>query len=375
MRVPLPRRSSSTRHRADAADAGPRAGLHRQAGEQPPRRQAGEQPPRRLAPRRLVRRPQDPDGLGPGRRRLGAGTRLGMMIAAVATAVGVFLAFTGFAPSGKSDRLSTNPGSYLGVYITGIPHSYRPVTHFVGATGVKPNLLLYYSSWWEPFRAQFAAEAASHGAVPLVQINPEHVRLGDIAAGKYNSYLDKFATAVRAYGRPVVVGFGHEMNAQWSQWGYQHAKPAAFVAAWRQIVGVFRAVGARNVTWLWTINVIDAHANAHDPSPWWPGRNYVDWVGIDGYYRQASWRFAALFGPTIKVVRALTTDPILISETGVAPSAGKAAKIADLFSGVRDYGLLGLVWFDAVAHKDWRIDNPAAIAAFHRAVGNTSIGQ
>ena len=75
-------------------------------------------------------------------------------------------------------------------------------------------------------------------------------------------------------------------------------------------------------------------------------------------------RVRRLDGPTIKVVRTLTSDPILISETDVAPCAGKAAKIANLFSGVRNYGLLGLVWFDAVAHKDWRIDNPAAIAAF-----------
>ena len=345
MRLPLPRRNSGPR-RADAADAGARTGLHRQAGDQPQ-----------------------------GRPGLSAGTRLGLMIAAVATAVGVFLAFTGFAPSGKPDGLSTSPGSYLGVYITGIPHSYTPVTRFEGATGVKPNLLLYYSSWWEPFRARFAAQAASHGAVPLVQINPEHVRLAAIAAGTYNSYLDKFATAVRAYRHPVVIGFGHEMNAHWSQWGYQHARPAVFVAAWRQIVDVFRANGARNVTWLWTVNVVDAHARSLNPGPWWPGRDYVDWVGIDGYYRKPSWRFAALFGPTIKVVRTLTSDPILISETGVAPGAGKAAKIANLFSGVRSYGLLGLVWFDAVAHKDWRIDNPAAITAFHRAVRLTSIGK
>ena len=92
-----------------------------------------------------------------------------------------------------------------------------------------------------------------------------------------------------------------------------------------------------------SVNVIDAHANSLGPGPWWPGRNYVDWVGIDGYYRKASWRFAALFGPTIKVVRTLTSDPILISETGAATCAGKAAKIANRFSAVRNYGLLGLV--------------------------------
>jgi hypothetical protein len=63
-------------------------------------------------------------------------------------------------------------------------------------------------------------------------------------------------------------------------------------------------------------------------------------------------------------VRALTLDPILISETGAA--AAQPAKIADLFAGVRDYGLLGFVWFDANKKRDWRISSPAAIAAYRR---------
>jgi hypothetical protein len=147
------------------------------------------------------------------------------------------------------------------------------------------------------------------------------------------------------------------------------------VAAWRHIVDVFRMVGTRNVTWLWTINVIDAHAHSLNPRRWWPGARYVDWVGIDGYYRRPAWRFAALFGPTIKAVHKYTLDPILISETGVAPRAGKVKKIGNLFAGIRTYGLLGLVWFDAVAHEDWRINDHAAIEAFHRAAMETSAPQ
>ena len=80
----------------------------------------------------------------------------------------------------------------------------------------------------------------------------------------------------------------------------------------------------------------------------------MTWVGIDGYYLQPSWMFASLFGPTIKAVRALTLDPILIAETGAAP-LGQPAKIANLFAGIRAYGLLGFVWFDAPGTQDWRL--------------------
>jgi hypothetical protein len=304
------------------------------------------------------------DSPGPRRPRLGARTTLALMTAGIAAVVAAFLVFTALSPAGPGGALPVAADSYLGVYLPGVPHSYGPVHDFTGATGVRPDVVVYYSSWWEPFRSRFAAAAARHGAVPLVQINPERVNLADIAAGRYDNYLDRYAAAVRAYRHPVILSFGHEMNAPWSPWGYRHVSPAVFVRAWRHIVTVFRERGTRNVTWLWTVNVIDAHAQTVDPGPWWPGASFVTWVGIDGYYRRASWQFSSLFGPTIKAVHSLTRDPILIAETGVAPAAGQAAKIGNLFRGVRAYGLLGLVWFDAVAHRDWRIDSRAAIAAF-----------
>jgi hypothetical protein len=99
---------------------------------------------------------------------------------------------------------------------------------------------------------------------------------------------------------------------------------------------------------------------------WWPGGSYVNWVGIDGYYTSRSKTFAALFGPTIKVVRSLTLDPILISETAAPAAADQPAKIADLFAGIRAYGLLGFVWFDVNKQLDWRVTSPEAFAAFRR---------
>ena len=74
-----------------------------------------------------------------------------------------------------------------------------------------------------------------------------------IAAGVYDGYLRSYADSVRDFGHPVIIGFGHEMNAPWYSWGYGHVPPATFVAAWRHVVTLFRGQGADNVTWLWTI--------------------------------------------------------------------------------------------------------------------------
>ena len=161
------------------------------------------------------------------------------------------------------------------------------------------------------------------------------------------------------------------MNGNWYSWGYRHTPPVVFVAAWRHIVNLFRALGARNVTWLWTVNIInDARSGKVDGSlrRWWPGSSYVTWVGIDGYYLEPNWQFAPLFGPTISAVRALTGAPILIAETGAVPTAGQPAKINDLFAGIHSYGLLGFVWFDTTNSigQPFGINSPAAIAAFHK---------
>ncbi len=262
--------------------------------------------------------------------------------------------------------------SYLGAFVRGVPHSYTPLKSFAGLTGVQPNIALYYCSWFERFQSLFALQAAYHGAVPLIQIDPCGVRLAQIAAGRDDSYLDGFATDVASYGAQtghgVIISFGHEMNGNWYSWGRRHTSPRVFVDAWRHIVDVFRREGAYDVTWLWTVNIIDKPGGIPSPAPWWPGSTYVTWIGIDGYFLKPSWTFAPLFGPTIRAVRALSREPvpILISETGAAGGSSQPGKIADLYAGVRAYGLLGFVWFDARGLEDFRLSGQAALAAYRQ---------
>ena len=270
-------------------------------------------------------------------------------------------------PKQPNFNLPTTPGSYIGLYTDGVPDSYAGVTKFTTATGVKPRVVLYYSGWSEPFRTIFAAAAARNGAVPLIQIEPTNIKLSAIASGKYDNYLNSYAKAVRAYGHPVILSFGHEMNGYWYTWSYRQSSPSAFVAAWRHIVTLFRAQGAVNVTWLWTINTIGTQSGVVSPTPWWPGASYVTWVGIDGYYYKHSTAFSSLFGPTIVAVRKLTGDPILIAETAATSAAHQSEKITDLFTGTHIFGLLGFVWFDHNSQgESFLIQSSAAFAAFRK---------
>jgi mannan endo-1,4-beta-mannosidase len=294
-----------------------------------------------------------------------------IIVAALATGAAVVLHKNSAQRTGPLPvQLPAAAGSYLGVYAHGVPASYAGVTAFKTATGSRPDVVMYYSGWYVPFPVGFATTAANDGAVPLVQMDPDNVSVARIAGGRYDGYLSAYAEAVKHYRHPVIMSFGHEMNGNWYSWGYGRTPPHVFVAAWRHIVTLFRVLGARNVTWLWTVNIIN---NAHggtipNPAQWWPGGSYVNWVGIDGYYLKPSWKFAPLFGPTIAAVRKLTLDPILVAETGAVPAAGQAAKIADLFAGIHQYGLLGFVWFDSTnsTGQHFGISGPAALAAFRK---------
>jgi hypothetical protein len=238
-------------------------------------------------------------------------------------------------------------------------------------SGVRPGIAGYYSSWGERFASSFARTAWDHGAYALVQLQPGSTTLASIAAGRSDAYLRSFADAVAAFGHPVILSFGHEMNGSWYSWGDGHEPAAEFVAAWRHIVRVFRAQGAANVTWLWAVNSVAGASSAL--KQWWPGAAWVNWVGVDGYYFGTADTFQSAFGSTIADIREFSQAPLLIAETAVGTTADRDSQIKGLFAGVRERHLAGLMWFDeaqnsGLYHQDWRLeDDPSALAAFSAA--------
>ena len=307
-------------------------------------------------------------------------SRLVMILAialAVASLAGASLRLTGSSgspPPAAHASLPPSLASYLGVFEPGAPPAYNPVADFAAAVGRKPNLLGFYSGWTEPFDTSFAQTLHRNGVIPFVQIDPTDASIAAIANGTYDDYLRTYADSVRGFDHNVVIGFGHEMNALWYSWGYRHVTPATFVAAWRHIVTLFRDEGADNVTWVWTVQADEP--GTRPIASWWPGAQYVTWVGIDGYYYGPTDTFRSVFGQTIDQVKAFTNKPVLLSETAVGPDAGQIVKILDLFQGMVAYKTLGLVWFDVAQHggrdrQDWRIeDSPLAEISFKLGVAN-----
>jgi mannan endo-1,4-beta-mannosidase len=304
-------------------------------------------------------------------------SRLVMLMSLAIAALSVVIAgsrlnVTMAPPTPAHASLQPNLTSYLGMDEGGTSHTYDPIADFAQAADRKPNIVGYFSGWAEPFASDFAGTLHSHGIIPFVEMDPTDASIPGIAGGAYDDYLQAYADAVRDFRHPVVIAFGHEMNASWYSWGYGHVVPATFVAAWRHIWTIFRQEGADNVTWLWAVQ---ADRPGTGPiADWWPGPRYVNWVGVDGFYYRPSDDFASVFGRTIDQARSLTHKPILLSETAVGPDAGQFAKILDLFRGMAADQTLGLVWFDiaqqgSVYQQDWRIeDSPTAEDSFRLGV-------
>lgn len=258
----------------------------------------------------------------------------------------------------------------VGVYEKGAPRSWNPVATFTSAVGVAPGIAAYYSGWGEGFPMAFARQAWSHHTYVLVQIEPRHTTCAKIAEGRADAYLSSYAAAVRSFGHPVIISFGHEPNGPWYPWG-THTPAADYVAAWRHIVDVFRSQGADNVEWLWAVNI----GRLSQMNGRYPGASYIDWIGVTGYYA-ASWSdFASSqLASSITYIRKLAPGkPVIITETGIAPDPRRPAQIRNLFAGAVEDHIVALLYFDmkqsgGLYNQDWRLEgDAAALAAFREA--------
>jgi mannan endo-1,4-beta-mannosidase len=315
-------------------------------------------------------------------RRLAAGG-LGLVAAAALAACGpVTSGASGSGPGpagaaavptqgGSAGTLSaaalTNPdGKFFGIEADGSPDSLNPAIAVAASVGSHPNLLGQYVSWGKAFDKNAAANALGYGALPYLAWEPFGTTVASIAAGGSDSYLKSFAQAVHAFGGPVAISFGHEMNGNWYPWGTSQATAADFVAAWRHIHRLFAAAGAANVIWVWNPNIVNPMPNV-ELEPYWPGSAYVDWVGITGYFATTGpHTFDGVYGPTITEVKRFTSKPIIIAETAVETGPDEVDSIHNLIGGVEaSQDVLGFVWFDYNKNGvDWTLGGrPAARAA------------
>lgn len=267
---------------------------------------------------------------------------------------------------------------------------------------------VYFDDEWltsRAFPAQTAGWIRAHGSVPFIRlmlrtkkgqlvVDPVFT-LDRINAGEFDSDLAAWADQARAFGTPLLVEYGTEVNGDWNPWsapynGGIEVAPAKFKAAYRRIVGVMRGRGATNITWALHYNGQNFPGDdpRNVPSAYYPGDDVVDWVGISVYGSERSNdhrcnSFRSLVDDMLPQLRAATaTKPLFIFEFGMttgnpACAAGPWVQAAfdDLLSGRWD--LRGFSWWQQKFADDPSIggitdyllqDDPQIAAAFRASV-------
>lgn len=162
-----------------------------------------------------------------------------------------------------------------------------------------------------------------------------------IANGSMDSYFIEWANAAKAYGNPIILRYAQEMNGTWFPWSPYNLNsngkdyydvgntPDNYVAMWKHIYNVVKPI-APNVKFFWCpVNVKGPKNN--DFIAYYPGNDYVDYVGFDAYnwYPQKSTRpdlsLSDLYENSVLALREVTTGskttlskkPIIIGETGI----------------------------------------------------------
>ena len=194
-------------------------------------------------------------------------------------------------------------------------------------------------------------------------------------------------------GLPIALRFNHEMNGYWYPWSEQANgnSPGEYARAWRHVHDRFTAIGAENVVWIWSPNVVSAVKDI-SLAKLYPGDAYVDWSGLSGYYRRpvpgAVASFTNTFGASLTALRAATKKPIFITEVGVTENGGnKPAWIKSMFAALpANPDIIGFTWFNltvtAIPNKekmpitnDWSLDSTASsLAAFKAGIADERYG-
>jgi hypothetical protein len=239
---------------------------------------------------------------------------------------------------------------------------------FESRVGRTLGIRSYFVAWDEPFPAESHVADTLAGRTPLLAWYPPR-DLASIAAGKWDALVRERAVAAAALRHPLFVRFASEFNGEWS--GIS-GRQRDFVAAWRHLVKLFRRAGAENVRWVWCPYALRPRTRNENWRTYWPGGEYVDWIGMDGYNWGSSrpWSSWQSFGEIFEGLYAdyARRKPIMICEVASAEVGGdKAAWIRDMHRslGRRFAAVRAVAWFDVDKETDWRVaSSRASLAAF-----------
>jgi hypothetical protein len=288
------------------------------------------------------------------------------------------------------DQLVRPSTRLYGVHTPEAPYAMHEVDAFTAAAQKAPNTVLFFTNLSREFPVDAVNNAWNAGMLPMVTLEPivenstegqPHLR--DIANGEWDEYFTQWATAVKANEKPVALRFAQEMNGNWYSWsdGRFGNANGDFVKAWRHVHDLFAEAGADNVLWVWSVNRVDTLPDK-TLARVYPGDEYVDWIGVSGYYREPTVApsFENTFGLTLAEIERVAPDKlIMLTEVGAGTTEeNRVAWIQSFFASMLEHqDIVGFNWFnDFKSGGDWQIQfSQATTQAFAAGVADSRYGE
>jgi hypothetical protein len=258
-------------------------------------------------------------------------------------------------------------GAYLGAWVNpqGLPGGggaaeIQQLPRFNAYIGKSVAILHVYLQFTDSFPGTVLTEIEQNGSIPIVDWGCADV--DQINLGNYDSTITSFALSFKSFGMPVFLRWFWEMNLNTTDRqpckGYNRG--AAYISAWQRIWNIFSQVGAANVAFVW------CPAAGGDSSQYYPGDQYVDWIGADNYDADhlgaKSFRisFNSFYNQWV-----VHNKPLMVGET--------AATAVDQYQYIQSIGQIvpdlypqfkALIYFDAPGNNgNWSLDGNG-VAAF-----------
>ncbi|HEU5431821.1 MAG TPA: glycosyl hydrolase [Thermomicrobiales bacterium] len=278
------------------------------------------------------------------------------------------------------DQASAAESLILGAFHPNMPGDPSSLADFAARYGRVPGLVMWFQAWgdanFKDLDTSLLDRVSGANATPVVTWEPwapgqganqSDFTLAKIHNGAYDDYIDQWAKGLKNWGGAVLLRFAHEMNGNWYPWAVadntNDNTAEDYVAAWQHVHNRFQNAKAGNVRWVWAPNV--KYAGSAPLADLYPGDDYVDLIGMDGYNwgssrRSSKWRsLANVFGPTYdELTAAHPNKPIIIAETGCPgqrPDKAEWIRKGFLSAVPNQFPLLQAVtYFDAKTDRDWR---------------------
>lgn len=243
----------------------------------------------------------------------------------------VFEYYTKVIPEKQTNLAKHEPenGHYIGIYSENDKKIGQNLSKTKKVYG-DHQIFLFYQDWNKRFDYDFKSDVSldtkmakrvkNENAALQIAMNSDEVGLDSVTE---NKWIIEWAKEAKELDMPIFLRFLSEMNGDWVKW---HGDPEKYKEKFILIHDIMEKY-APNVAMVWCPNDEPIETNGVKIEDYYPGDEYVDWVGVNfyvDYYNSGRTdlpdnRFQNPLDH-LKYVYDLYADkkPIMICETGVA---------------------------------------------------------